>query len=166
MPKIDFVKSKIADADALMRLINVWRFQSNKIVFTNGCFDLLHKGHLHLLLNATNSDEKLIVAINSDKSVRKLKGSSRPIMDEESRLLLVASLSYVDAVILFEEDTPLELIKLIKPDFIVKGGDYKEEDVVGADFIKEYNGEVRIIDLLEGFATSSIEEKIRNASES
>ena len=160
MDKIDLVKSKIMDRDLLKRILGVWRFQDKKIVFTNGCFDILHKGHIHLLTQAAMYGNILIVGLNSDTSVKSIKGSDRPFNDEETRSWILGSFSFVNAVVLFEEDTPLELIKFVNPNVIVKGGDYSENEIVGADIVKSNGGEVKIIPLLEGFSSTGIEQKL------
>lgn len=140
-----------------------WQAEGDKIVFTNGCFDLLHRGHVDYLAQAADSGNRLIIGVNTDASVRKLKGSARPIQDEYSRLQILASLQCVDAVILFDEDTPYELIKAIGPDVLVKGSDYKPENIVGHDVVTAKGGEVKTIDFLPGFSTSAIEKKIKNS---
>ena len=141
-------------------MLHVWRFQSKKIVFTNGVFDILHRGHIHSLSAARDFGDVLIVALNTDASVARLK-PGRPLQDEKTRAIVMASLSLVDAVILFDEDTPLELIKFIQPDVLVKGGDYKPETVVGAEVVTATGGRVEIVQLLEGFSTTAIEQKIK-----
>ena len=135
---------------------------SKKIVFTNGCFDIMHQGHNTYLLQAADYGNKLIVAVNSDASVQKLKGSKRPIIDQYSRALNLASHAYIDAVIIFDEDTPLQLIQDIKPHVLVKGGDYTEETIVGASEVKANGGEVIIIPFLTGYSSSAIIDKIVN----
>ena len=132
-----------------------------KTVFTNGCFDILHKGHVELLRKAREYGDQLVVGINSDASVRKNKGPERPIIPEMDRLLLLTELSSVDAVFIFEEETPIELIKKIKPDVLVKGGDWGEEEIVGSEFVKSYGGKVYRIPYIEGCSTTSIIEKIK-----
>lgn len=142
-------------------MISIWRFKSARIIFTNGCFDLLHKGHLKLLNEAASLGDRLVIGLNSDESVRNIKGEGRPYTDEDTRVMLLASFSYVDAVTVFNEETPLELIKLIKPDVIVKGGDYTIEEVVGGDIVISNGGEVKIIDLVEGYSSTNIAEKLK-----
>jgi D-glycero-beta-D-manno-heptose 1-phosphate adenylyltransferase len=159
--KLESVQSKIVDRETLVRICAGWRVNSNKIVFTNGCFDILHQGHIKLLLSAAESGNKLILGLNTDASVRKLKGENRPVNDEYSRALVMASQLFVDAVCLFDEDTPLELIQIIKPDVIVKGGDYNPETVVGNDFVKSYGGEVVIVPTIEGFSTTNTINKMK-----
>ena len=141
----------IADVDAFLSSFD----RKNKtIVFTNGCFDLLHKGHLYLLSQAKNAGDILIVGVNNDASVRRLKGDERPIENVTIRMQKLAQLSEVDFVIPFSEDTPLYLIQKIQPGILVKGGDYKAEEIVGADIVKKNGGKVIIIPLLEGFSTT------------
>ncbi|MBA3901639.1 MAG: D-glycero-beta-D-manno-heptose 1-phosphate adenylyltransferase [Bacteroidetes bacterium] len=162
MNKASILRSKIFLPDQLSRQVEVWKFHhGRKVVFTNGCFDILHQGHIDYLMKASDLGKKLIVGINTDDSVKRLgKGDSRPIQDEESRAMIIASLFFVDAVVLFDEDTPIELIKIIQPDVLVKGGDYTEETVVGNDFVKESGGETIIIPFLEGFSTTGIISRI------
>lgn len=143
------------ERDQLLRQCNIWRSFGKKIVFTNGCFDILHHGHLHLVAAAANLGNVLVVGINSDASVKRLKGEDRPINHEQERMFQVASLLCTDAVCLFEEDTPEELIKTIRPDVLVKGGDYTIENIVGADFVQSYGGTVSIIPFVEGYSTSA-----------
>lgn len=157
------IKKKIHTPDSLRFTLGVWKFQDKKIVFTNGCFDLVHLGHIDYLGKAADLGDLLIVGINSDVSVKKLKGQSRPINDEKQRLELIASLLFVDAVILFNEDTPYELIRLIQPDVLVKGGDYTPENIVGADLVTKAGGFVHTLPLLAGYSTTLTEEKIKNS---
>lgn len=157
MKKLEVIQKKIFTKENIQPQLALWRFQDQQIVFTNGCFDILHQGHIHLLTSAADFGNKLIVGINSDNSVKKLKGNNRPLQDEKTRMLVLASLHFVDAVILFEEDTPYELLKNIHPDILVKGGDYKANEIVGADLVKR----VEIVNLLVGFSTTKIEEKIK-----
>ncbi len=159
--KLEIVSSKILSGDALQKALNTWRFQEKKIVFTNGCFDLLHYGHIDYLSKARDLGDVLIVGLNTDSSVKCLKGNSRPIQDENSRAHILASLEFIDAVVLFDEDTPYNLISLVRPDVLVKGSDYKPEQIVGYDILQTYHGEVKTIDFVPGYSTSSIEEKIR-----
>ena len=143
-------------------LLTQYRKENFKLVFTNGCFDLLHKGHIDLLLNAAAFGDKLFVGLNSDKSVKKLKGDSRPIQNEKNRAQKLLELKYVNHVIIFEELTPKELIHIISPDVLVKGGDYKTNEIVGAKHVISSGGVVRIIPLTPGFSTTSIIEKSSN----
>ncbi|GBD38658.1 Bifunctional protein HldE [bacterium HR37] len=153
---------KILKRDTLLLTASELKSVGKKIVFTNGCFDLFHTGHLHLLEEAKKLGDVLIVAINSDQSVKRLKGAQRPIFDENERAKIIAALGFVDYVVVFEEDTPFELIEELKPDIIVKGGDYTVERVVGRDIVESHGGRVHIIPLLEGVSTSSLIEKIKN----
>jgi rfaE bifunctional protein nucleotidyltransferase chain/domain len=146
---------KIVDASTLGSRLHHWKSVGNRIVFTNGCFDILHRGHVELLAQCRSFGDYVIVGLNSDTSVRRLKGAGRPVNDQLSRASVLASLSFVDAVIIFEEDTPLELIKIIHPDILVKGGDYKADDIVGADVVRANGGEVRIVPLVLGFSTTA-----------
>lgn len=147
----EVLKHKLAD----------WHNNQQKVVFTNGCFDILHRGHVDYLAKAADLGDKLVIGVNTDASVSKLKGPQRPIQDEYSRLQILASLAFVDAVILFDEETPYELIKLVQPDVLVKGSDYKPEDIVGYDIVKAKGGNVNTIDFIPGFSTSLIEKKIK-----
>ena len=136
------------------------RLKSKTIAFTNGVFDILHEGHIAVLSKAASFADVLIVGINSDSSVKKIKGDNRPINNENSRAIIMASLIMVDAVVIFDEETPLELIKIIKPDVLIKGGDYTEATIVGAKEVLEAGGRVEIIPILEGFSTTGIIKKI------
>ncbi|MBN2349473.1 MAG: D-glycero-beta-D-manno-heptose 1-phosphate adenylyltransferase [Bacteroidales bacterium] len=156
MNKLDVIKSKIVGLEDLNKRLTLWHFKGLKIIFTNGCFDILHKGHVEYLAKAANLGDILIVGLNTDSSVRNIKGPDRPYQDEDSRAVVMASLHFVDAVILFAEDTPHNLIQQIKPDFLVKGSDYKPEEVVGADIVTSYGGEVVTIDLVKGYSTTFI----------
>ena len=144
------------------QLLGKYRSGNFKLVFTNGCFDLLHKGHLDLLLNAAAFGDKLFVGLNSDKSVKKLKGDSRPIQNEKNRAQKLLELKYVNHVIIFEDLTPKKLIHIISPDVLVKGGDYKTNEIVGAKHVISSGGVVKIIPLTPGFSTTSIIEKSSN----
>ena len=131
------------------------RLKNKKIVFTNGCFDILHPGHIHILSKAKSLGDILVVGLNSDLSVKKLKGDKRPLVSEDDRSRVLLSLRFVDYVIIFNELTPLKVIKKIKPDFLVKGGDYNENDIVGSDFVKASGGQVEIIKFLDGYSSSN-----------
>ncbi len=161
MHKLQWIQSKIYDRPTLVRECNAWRVVQRKIVFTNGCFDILHHGHLDYLARAAEHGNILIVGVNTDSSVRKLKGPERPLNHEEDRAFQLASLLCVDAVCLFNEDTPKELIQAIKPDVLVKGGDYTKDKIVGADFVESYGGSVEIIPFVQGYSTSSLIERIK-----
>jgi D-glycero-beta-D-manno-heptose 1-phosphate adenylyltransferase len=160
MRKVEFVNSKIFDLSSLLLTVHILRLQSKKISFTNGCFDILHRGHIASLSDAAKESDFLIVGLNSDSSTKKLKGEGRPVNDETARALLLASLLIVDAVVIFNEDTPLELIKAIKPDVLVKGGDYTLEQIVGSKEVIENGGRVVINPIIQGFSTTGLIEKI------
>ncbi|MCB0558948.1 MAG: D-glycero-beta-D-manno-heptose 1-phosphate adenylyltransferase [Lewinellaceae bacterium] len=155
------IKAKIQSWEQARRTVEGWKRQGLKVVFTNGCFDLLHYGHIHYLAQAREQGERLVIGLNSDASVRRLKGPNRPINDEPTRQLLLAALECVDLVTTFEQDTPLELISLLLPDVLVKGGDYRPEDIVGADVVLAQGGEVKALPYIEGHSTTAIEAKIR-----
>ncbi len=155
MPEIELQASeKLLQLDRLQTRVNAWRSQGQRIVFTNGCFDLLHVGHITLMEDARRQGDRLIVAINSDASVSELKGPTRPVVSERDRGRVLAALAAVDAVIVFSEPTPLALICALKPDVIVKGGDYVEDTVVGAREVRSWGGMVKIVPIVEGFSTS------------
>jgi rfaE bifunctional protein nucleotidyltransferase chain/domain len=158
--KLELIQNKIYTISELKLIVNQWKMLSKKVVFTNGCFDIIHRGHNTYLLEAAELGNKLIVAVNSDESVRKLKGPNRPIVDEYSRAFNLASHTYIDAVILFDEDTPLNLINELQPDVLIKGGDYTLETIVGAKEVLSYGGKVEIIPFLEGYSTTNVIEKI------
>lgn len=171
MNKLSKIKNKIVDRNQLKQLVSGWKKDYQQVVFTNGCFDILHRGHIEYLAQAADFGNRLIIAVNSDASVKGLdKGSSRPIQDEYSRALIISALSFVDAVIIFDEQTPLELIKLLVPDILIKGGDYDancsekldKKYIVGSDIVKNNGGKVEVIQFVSGFSTSKIEEKIKS----
>ncbi|MEO8794732.1 MAG: D-glycero-beta-D-manno-heptose 1-phosphate adenylyltransferase [Daejeonella sp.] len=163
MTKSEIIQHKIYTQTDLLKILHIWKFKEDKIVFTNGCFDLMHLGHIDYLSKAADLGQRLIVGLNTDESTRKLKGNGRPITDEKSRAAILASLFFVDAVVLFDEETPLDLIKFICPDVLVKGADYTIEQIVGANFVLGSGGSVKTIDFLPGYSTSGIENKIRNS---
>jgi rfaE bifunctional protein nucleotidyltransferase chain/domain len=148
--------------ESLAQQVKNWQQQHAKVVFTNGCFDLLHKGHVDYLAKSADLGNRLVIAVNTDASVSKLKGPHRPIQDEQSRLQILASLQCVDAVILFDEETPYNLIATLTPDILVKGSDYKPEEIVGHDVVTAAGGVVKTIDFIPGYSTSAIERKIKN----
>jgi len=151
---------RVVELSELKREISKIR-KEKKIVFTNGCFDILHLGHIHLLKKAKKLGDVLIIGLNSDSSVKKIKGEERPIKDENTRAQILASLEMVDFVVIFKEKTPLRLIKSIRPDVLVKGGDWKESEIVGADFVKSYKGKVKRIKYLKGHSTTQIIKRIK-----
>lgn len=157
------IKSKvIADELAIKRQIAVWKFLNKKIVFTNGCFDILHRGHVEYLAKAAELGDFLVIGMNTDASVQKLKGPGRPVNNEHARADVLAAIGFVDAVILFDEETPYELIKKVKPDVLVKGSDYEVSDIAGHDIVESYGGNVVTIPLVDGYSTSAIIEKIKS----
>ncbi len=146
--------------ETLERKLHQWRFKGHTISFTNGCYDLLHPGHLNTLSSAADEGDRLVVGLNSDDSVRRLKGASRPIKDQVARALLLASMACVDAVVVFDTDTPYELIKLVQPDVLVKGGDWAEDEIVGSDLVGARGGRVLSLPFLEGHSSSALEARI------
>ncbi|WP_059026829.1 D-glycero-beta-D-manno-heptose 1-phosphate adenylyltransferase [Gabonibacter massiliensis] len=161
MDYLPYIKNKIARTqEEASRTLSLWRFKDEKIVFTNGCFDILHRGHIEYLAQAANLGTKLIIGLNSDASVKRLKGENRPVNDENARALALASLIFVDEVILFDSDTPYDLIDYVQPNVLVKGGDYNPEEIVGYDIVKAKNGKIITIDFVEGYSTTSILNKI------
>lgn len=161
MSPLELVADKQLPLEELARRRNGWRTYSHRTVFTNGVFDLIHPGHLTYLAEAAGLGQRLIVGVNSDDSVRRLKGDARPVMPQEARMQLLASLFFVDGVIPFDEDTPLELIKALRPDVLVKGGDYTEETIVGAPEVRSWGGDVQVLPFLDGYSSSAIIKRIR-----
>ncbi|MEA3479653.1 MAG: D-glycero-beta-D-manno-heptose 1-phosphate adenylyltransferase [Bacteroidota bacterium] len=153
------IQSEIADID---RQIAVWKFLNQKIVFTNGCFDILHRGHIDYLAKAADEGDLLLVGLNSDRSVKSIKGDNRPINNEDTRAMVLGSLAFVDAVFLFDEDTPYELIKRVQPDVLIKGADYNKEDIVGYDIVRNNGGEIKTIELLDGYSTTNLIDQIKS----
>ncbi len=163
MSHFSTIASKIHTWEQLPDTLIRWREAGDKIVFTNGCFDLLHFGHLHYLADARDLGDRLVVGLNSGASVRRLKGPTRPINDELTRTHLLAALEVVDAVVIFEEDTPLDLIKLVQPDILVKGGDWQPEQIVGSDVVLARGGKVLSLPFIQGYSTTNIEKKIKES---
>lgn len=164
MQNLEIIKSKIFTSKEdinFQRKLAFWRFTGKKVVFTNGCFDILHRGHLEYLSKSADCGHAMVLGLNSDASVRSIKGESRPVQDETTRALLLAGFSFISAVVLFSEDTPYELIKTVQPDILVKGADYKPEQIVGYDIVMAKGGQVITIDLTEGFSTTSIVNKMK-----
>jgi len=143
-------------------VISQWNSEKQKIAFTNGCFDLLHKGHVDYLTKSASHGDKLIVGLNSDISIKKIKGKHRPIQSEISRAAILSSIKGIDMVVLFDEETPLKVIKAIRPDIIIKGGDYTVEEMIGREFVMEYGGKCEIIPFTKGYSTSDIIIKIKS----
>ena len=154
------INNKILDGNGLAEWLEDCRKNGRKIVFTNGCFDILHRGHVEYLSKAAAFGDVMIVGLNSDASVKRLKGPSRPVNDEFARAFVLAGLGFVSAVVLFDEDTPYNLIKTVQPDFLVKGSDYKPENIVGYDIVTAKGGKVVTVDLVEGFSTTKTIEKM------
>ncbi len=153
--------SKIKTLAEAVALVEQWKQQGLKVVFTNGCFDILHLGHVDYLEKARNLGDKLVLGLNTDDSVSRFKGPSRPIQDENSRAHILASLQFIDLVVFFNEDTPLALISRLLPDILVKGSDYLAENIVGADVVKKNGGVVKTIEFVPGYSTTRIVDKIR-----
>lgn len=155
------IKNKIYTPDEAKHQSERWKLLNKKIVFTNGCFDILHQGHIEILSQAAASGDVLVVGVNSDASVKRLKGDERPINNESFRALMLASLTIIDAVVLFEEDTPFDLINLVEPDVLLKGGDYTIDQIVGAEEVIKNGGEVKIVPFVNGYSTTSLIKKIQ-----
>lgn len=154
---------RIMDLVHVQRMVNIWRMKGDRIVFTNGCFDILHRGHVEYLQEAAALGDRLIIAVNSDSSVRRQgKAPDRPLNDETSRAKVLAALRLVDAVVIFDQDTPLELVQSLSPDVLVKGGDWSEDRIVGSQHVRSYGGDVRSLKLVDGFSTTALVEKIRH----
>jgi rfaE bifunctional protein nucleotidyltransferase chain/domain len=163
LKRADLIPQKIMTTPQIIQRVAQWRLTGKTIAFTNGVFDILHQGHIFSLSQAAKEADILIIGLNADASVKRLKGDSRPVNNQESRALLLASLQIVDAVVLFEEDTPLQLISSIVPDVLVKGGDYTVEQIAGAKEVIAAGGRVLINPILEGFSTTGIIDQIRKA---
>ena len=161
MKASELIQQKIFTLTDLQKLIFQWKYFGKTFAFTNGCFDILHQGHIFSLTKAASEADYLIVGLNSDKSVERLKGPGRPVNPQESRAIVLASLVMVDAVIIFDEDTPLNLVKALLPDVMVKGGDYRVNEIAGAGEVIAAGGRVVINPILEGFSTTSIIERAK-----
>lgn len=157
------LKAKIQNWKQIEDTVKQWKDQGERIVFTNGCFDLLHYGHLHYLAEARDLGTRLIIGLNSASSVKRLKGPHRPINDEKTRQHQLAALSFVDAVVEFDQDTPFDLIALVVPHILVKGGDWQPEQIVGSDVVLNAGGTVLSLPYIDGYSTTSIEQKIRSS---
>lgn len=158
MKNLEKIKSKIVNKENLKLILE--KEKRKKIVFTNGCFDIIHRGHIEYLSKAADYGDILIIGLNSDKSVSKLKGKNRPLQDETSRSEILAAIEFVNFVVIFDDDTPLNLIKFLKPNILIKGSDYKISEIVGGDFVLKNGGEVITIDFIDGYSTSNIVDKI------
>ena len=161
MNQISRLRSKILSFSALENQLKKWRKLKQRIVFTNGCFDLLHFGHINYLAKARDLGDRLVVGLNTDASVSRIKGPSRPVQDEISRSHILAAMQCVDAVILFDEETPINLISMINPDVLVKGGDYEVKDIVGHEIVLNNKGKVCTIDFVDGYSSSALIEKVK-----
>ena len=159
---LEILNSKILDKERLLVKLTDWKEENKKIVFTNGCFDLIHLGHIEVIARSADLGDILIIGVNTDNSIKRLKGPNRPIVEEISRAKQLAALEFVDAVVFFDEDTPIDLIKVINPNVITKGGDYNTDQVIGNDIVTQNDGEVVIIPLTQGYSTTSILEKIKD----
>lgn len=155
------IKKKIKQLQELKNIVAASKRRGEKVVFTNGCFDILHLGHIKYLEKARSWGNKLVVAVNSDASVRRLKGHKRPVFSEKERAALVAAGECVDYVIVFSEPTPLKLIKVLKPDVLVKGGDWRKSDIAGGNFVQSYGGRVARVKFIKGYSSSSIIARIK-----
>jgi rfaE bifunctional protein nucleotidyltransferase chain/domain len=160
MSFLSSIEAKIADWEQAAGRVAAWRSEGLRIVFTNGCFDILHFGHLRYLAQARDLGDRLVVGLNAESSVRRLKGPGRPIHDEPTRFLQMASLAFVDLVVAFDQDTPYELIHHLPPDVLVKGGDYSAAQIVGADLVLARGGRVETLPFVNGYSTTTIEQKI------
>ena len=162
-PAIRGSEARIMDLVQVRRMLNVWRLKGDRIVFTNGCFDIVHQGHIQYLEEAAALGHRLVIGLNSDASVRRLgKAPDRPLNDQRSRGIVLGALRCVDAVVVFEEDTPLELITALKPDVLVKGGDWKPDQIIGSEVVLAYGGSVRSLSFVQGFSTTALVEKIKH----
>ena len=163
MSHLKDINSKIYSLDTLTTQVEQWKKSGNKIVFTNGCFDIIHRGHIEVLASTADLGNKLIIGLNSDQSIQNIKGEGRPIIDEQSRAILLAALSFVDAIILFSQDTPLKLIGALLPDVLAKGGDYEIENIVGHEIVQQNGGKVKLVPFIDGYSSTSIIKKIKNS---
>ena len=154
-------KRKIVTVEQAIQQIDSWKAKGEQIVFSNGCFDILHLGHVDYLEKARAKGDRLVLGLNTDQSVSRIKGPSRPIVDQNSRARIMAALEIVDLVILFDEETPKQLIESIKPDILVKGNDYNISNIVGADFVIKNGGKVETIELTSGFSSTNVIKKIQ-----
>ena len=163
MSHLNKLNTKIYSLEELENQVNAWKQAGEEVVFTNGCFDIIHRGHIEVLVQTADLGNRLIIGLNSDSSIQKLKGKNRPIIDEQSRAILLASFSFVDAVILFSEDTPINLIRTLKPDVLAKGGDYEISTIVGHKVVQENGGQVILVPFVDGFSSTTIIDKIKNS---
>ena len=163
MSHLNKLNTKIYSLEELGNKVNAWKQAGEEVVFTNGCFDIIHRGHIEVLAQTADLGDRLIIGLNSDTSIQKLKGKNRPIIEEQSRAILLASLEFVDAVVIFSEDTPLKLISALLPDVLAKGGDYEIETIVGHEIVQQNGGKVKFVPFVDGFSSTTIIEKIKNS---
>ena len=163
MSHLNKINSKIFSLDDLKNQVNAWKQAGEEVVFTNGCFDIIHRGHIEVLAQTADLGDRLIIGLNSDTSIQKLKGKNRPIIEEQSRAILLASLEFVDAVVIFSEDTPLKLISALLPDVLAKGGDYEIETIVGHEIVQQNGGKVKLVPFVDGFSSTTIIDKIKKS---
>ena len=163
MSHLNKLNTKICSLEELGNKVTAWKQAGEEVVFTNGCFDIIHRGHIEVLAQTADLGNRLIIGLNSDSSIEKLKGKNRPIIDEQSRAILLASFSFVDAVVLFSEETPINLIRTLKPDVLAKGGDYEISTIVGHKVVQENGGQVILIPFVDGYSSTSIIEKIKTS---
>lgn len=163
MNNLKEIENKILDEKRLSLWLDDCRKNNKSIVFSNGCFDIIHRGHIEYLAKASDLGDKFIIGLNTDASIKRLKGPSRPINNQDARAIVLAALQFVDAVVLFDEDTPYNLIKAVQPDVLVKGNDYKPEDIVGYDIVTAKGGVVTTVELVEGYSTTGTIDKMKNA---
>lgn len=161
MSHLQSIQSKIVSREKAQQQVAAWQAEGCKIVFSNGCFDLVHRGHVEYLALSADKGQKMVLGLNTDASVQRLKGPERPLVDEKSRAILLAALSFIDLIVLFDEDTPYDLIKALQPDILVKGSDYQPESIVGYDIVTARGGRVETVDLVEGFSTTNLVKKIK-----
>lgn len=163
MGHLETIRKKITAWDEAGQKVAEWQRRGESIVFTNGCFDIVHRGHVEYLAKASDLGQRFVIGLNTDASVSRLKGPSRPLVDEESRAILLAALQFVHMVVYFDEDTPYELIKKLQPDVLVKGADYRAEDIVGYDVVTGRGGRVETISFVEGFSTTLLVQKLKES---
>ncbi|MDA8857803.1 D-glycero-beta-D-manno-heptose 1-phosphate adenylyltransferase [Flavobacteriales bacterium] len=163
MSYLKTIQHKIFSLSDLKNQVNAWKQAGENVVFTNGCFDIIHRGHIEVLAQTADLGDKLIIGLNSDTSIQKLKGENRPIIDEQARSILLAALSFVDAVILFPEDTPINLISALLPDVLAKGGDYEIDNIVGHEIVQYNGGKVILVPFVDGFSSTTIINKIKKS---
>ncbi len=170
MSRLSYLKNKIVSPEEATRIVNGWKMKGEKAVFTNGCFDILHQGHVVYLAKAAELGDRLVIGLNSDASIkRQNKGAERPINNQEAREIVLSALGFVDLIVIFENDTPIDLIQKLNPDVLVKGADYDPSEtnsnskkyIVGSDFVRQNNGQVAVIELEEGFSTTALIHKIK-----